>query len=91
MEATAGRVVESIQSEVRAFIVENFLFGAEREFCPDDSFLQTGLVDSTGILEMVQFIEQTYGFEIADEEMIPENLDSLQNVAAFVVSKRPAE
>ena len=87
MEATDARAIESVQSEVRAFIVENFLFGTEQEFCSHDSLLQNGLVDSTGILELVQFIEQTYDLQISDDEMVPENLDSLHNVATFVVSK----
>ena len=61
--------------EIRDFIVENFLFGDTNGLGEDSSFLETGIVDSTGILELVSFIEETYGILIEDEELIPENLD----------------
>ena len=73
--------------EVKGFIVENFLYGEEREMDEDASFLATGIVDSTGILELVSFLEETYGVSIADDELVPENLDSLKNVEIFLERK----
>ena len=73
--------------EVKGFIVENFLYGEEREMDEDASFLATGIVDSTGILELVSFLEETYGVSIADDELVPENLDSLKNVEIFLDRK----
>ena len=78
-----------IEKEIRDFIVENFLFG-NREKLPDedDSFLQKGLIDSTGILEVVNFIEEKFGIRVEDDELLPENLDSVRRLAGFIVRKR---
>ena len=79
----------SILKEVREYIIENFLLGDEEDELSDsDSFLESGLIDSTGILEVIAFLEETYDVEIADEEMIPENLDSVERVARFIASKK---
>lgn len=78
---------EAVQRATREFILENFLFGEAREFEPEESFLETGLIDSTGILELVQYLEEAYGITVEDEEMVPENLDSLKNVAQFILYK----
>jgi acyl carrier protein len=81
--------VESVVSEIRAFIVANFLFGQEGNgFSEDASFLETGIIDSTGLLELVAFVEQQYGIAIADRELLPENLDSLKNLSQFIIRKR---
>lgn len=78
-----------IVERLRAFIVENFLFGdASRAPEAATSFLETGLVDSTGMLELVFFVEESFGLKIADEELIPENLDSCQRIAAFVLRRQ---
>jgi acyl carrier protein len=80
--------VASVQREVTAFIVDNFLFGNASEApAPATSFMETGLIDSTGVLELLTFIEEKYGFKALDEELVPENLDTVANVAAFVVKK----
>jgi acyl carrier protein len=79
----------AVAAEIRSFIVSNFLFGQEgKGFADDVSFLENGIIDSTGLLELVTFIEQTYGISVADRELLPDNLDSLQNVSRFVVRKR---
>ncbi len=79
---------EKIKETVKEFIVQNFLFGQEDiKIDSDDSFLESGIIDSTGILELVTFIEETYGIEIADEEMLPENLDSLERISLFISNK----
>jgi acyl carrier protein len=72
---------------VRGFIVENCLFGDGARLKEDTSFLQEGIVDSTGILELVFFLEETFGVNIEDDELIPENMDSLRNIAAYVQRK----
>ena len=72
---------------VKAFIIENFLFGDSEKLKEDTSFLESGIVDSTGILELVAFIEETFGIRMADEELIPENLDSISNVVNYLQKK----
>jgi len=72
---------------VRDFVVQNFLFGDGKLLQDNTSFLGQGIIDSTGILELVLFLEQTYTIKIEDEELIPENLDSLINVARFIERK----
>lgn len=80
---------ESVKSEIRAFIVDNFLFGQDGGRLTDDqSFLEGGIIDSTGLLELVGFIEQQYGILVEDRELVPENLDSLHNVSEFVARKQ---
>lgn len=73
--------------EIYKFMVDNFLFGDGGQLRDDTSFLEEGIVDSTGILELVTFLENTYGITIEDDELIPENLDSLKNVTAYVERK----
>jgi acyl carrier protein len=72
---------------VRTFIVENFLFGDSERLKDDTSFLDSDIIDSTGILEVVAFLEETYDISIEDEEMIPENMDSLVNISSFLGRK----
>jgi len=80
-----------IEEKVRAFIVANFLFGdSERLVADDASMLEHGIIDSTGILELVFFLESTYGIKVADAEMVPDNLDSVVRVARFVARKTGA-
>lgn len=74
--------------EIRDFVVENFLFGRIDAPLEDEaSLLEQGILDSTGVLELVQHLEERYGIQVADEDLIPENLDSIQRVAAFVARK----
>jgi len=72
---------------VRAFIQENFLFGNDDAFKDDTSFLNEGIVDSTGILELVSFLEEEFSITVEDEELLPENLDSINNVVTYVNRK----
>jgi acyl carrier protein len=83
--------MERLIQDIRAFIVENFLFGDDSTpvaFSDDDSFQERGIVDSTGILELVCHLQERYAIAIADDELIHENLDSLSKVARFVERKR---
>jgi acyl carrier protein len=77
----------SIESKIRAYIGENFLFGDAAQIGVDDSFLDKGIIDSTGILEIVMFLEEQFGIKVADSEMLPENLDSIGNIARFIEKK----
>jgi acyl carrier protein len=79
---------ETIAREIKDFVVTNFLFGQLGAGLADDqSFLESGVIDSTGVLELVAFLEQRYGIAVADRELLPENLDSVQNVSRFVARK----
>ncbi len=74
---------------IRAFIFETFLFDADESALKnDDSFLEQGIIDSTGVLEMVEWLEDEFDIEIEDEELIPENLDSVNLLAAFIEKKK---
>lgn len=76
-----------IAATVRSFIVENFLFGDDQDLRDDISLLDSGIIDSTGVLELVAFLEETYSINVEDEELVPENLDSIASVARYVSSK----
>lgn len=76
--------------EVRKFVVNNFLLGKEDGFSNDASFLEQGIIDSTGILELVSYLEEIYGIEITEEELNPDNLDSINKIAAYLSKKVPA-
>jgi len=80
----------SIQHRVRDFVVQNFLFG-QGELAEDASFLETGIIDSTGVLELVGFIESTFAISVQDHDLVPANLDSLASVTRFVERKLNAQ
>lgn len=78
----------TIEETIKNFITSNFII--EENPAPldkDRSFLDSGIIDSTGILELVSFIEEQYGFKIQDEELIPDNLDSVYKVVRFIEKK----
>ena len=78
-----------LHTRVRTFILENYLFtDDESALGLDESLLDRGIVDSTGMLEIIMFIEDELGVRVEDEEMIPENLDSVNRIAAFVSAKK---
>ena len=72
---------------VREFIVENFLFGDEEGLNPNTSFIQESIIDSIGMIELTDFIESHYQINIKDHELIPQNLDSLENLETFITQK----
>lgn len=80
-----------LNTKIRDYIVENFLFG-DADPLEDDtmSLLDNGIIDSTGVMELVAFLEGDFGLTIADEELVPENLDSVANLTAFVARKQAA-
>lgn len=76
-----------IKNKIKTFIVENFLFGKDEGLEDETSFLDEGIIDSTGILELVSFMEEEFHVKVEDEELIPENLDSIKNVVAYLERK----
>lgn len=81
----------SLRQEVREFIIENFLFGHSNNSLEDDeSFLDTGIIDSTGVLQLVGYLEEHFGIAVGDADVTPANLDSVNKVVAFVEAKRAA-
>jgi acyl carrier protein len=80
-----------VESEIRAFIADNFLLGDDVQNLPGSaSLIDAGIIDSTGVLELVGFLEDRYGIRIADHELLPENLDTIDNVIRFVGEKQSA-
>jgi acyl carrier protein len=78
-----------IEEEVREFIVENFLFGQDDQaLSDDDSLLDNGVIDSTGVLELIAFLEDRYQITVEDMELVPENLDSVSRLAGFIQRKQ---
>jgi acyl carrier protein len=82
------RLMKDITEQLREFVTENFLFGQEVTIGDDDSFLDQGIIDSTGVLELVTFIEDKYQITVDDSELVPDNLDSIQKLLRFIQSKR---
>ena len=78
----------AIENDIREFVTENFLFGRTNvSLDGDDSLLEEGLIDSTGVLELVTFIEDRFDVTVEDEELVPENLDSINRLITFIEAK----
>ncbi|SRR5579872_396742 len=73
--------------QIRNFIAENFLFGSADQIRDEESFLETGLLDSTGVLQLVDFLEERYGIVVENEEVTPDNLDSIERISAYLERK----
>jgi acyl carrier protein len=77
------------ESEIRSYIVKNFLFGVDDEtLSSKDSLLDKGVIDSTGVLEVVAFLDERFGVTVLDDELVPNNFDSIEKLTAFVNRKR---
>lgn len=84
-------MTDALRSSIRDFLLENYLFTTDTSAIGvDDSLLGRGIVDSTGMLEVIFFIEEKLGVKVKDEEMIPDNLDSINKIAHFVEARRKA-
>ena len=81
-------LVNDISQSLRHFIKDNFLFGRDDAFADGESFLDMGIIDSTGVLELVSFVESTFQITVEDEELVPENLDSIDSLVRFIESKQ---
>jgi len=78
----------TVEDKVRNYILENYLFSYDQSMLNSaDSFLQKGILDSTGILEVIYFLEDEFSVVVDDEEMLPENLDSVNNLVAYIARK----
>lgn len=77
-----------IQEKVREFVTSNFYVANPASLQNAESLLDSGVMDSTGVLELIAFIEETYGITVEDSEMLPENLDSIDRVTDFVIRKK---
>ena len=79
----------SVEKTLRSYILQNFLFTDDDSVLSNsDSFLEKGIIDSTGILELITYVEEEIGIKVEDEEMISENLDSVDNLVAFIAKKQ---
>lgn len=84
-------MTDTIKDAIRAFIIDSFLFGdTSQEITDGMSLIENNLVDSTGVLELVFFLENNFGISVRDTEVVPENLDSIGAMAAFIESKKRA-
>jgi acyl carrier protein len=87
--ATTEEYQMSVQTQIRHYILENFLYTSDESKLGDsDSFLEHGIVDSTGILELLMFVEEAFGFEVDDEEVLPDNFDSVERLTRYVEQKK---
>ena len=73
--------------DIRKFIVDNFLFGQAGDLTDSTSFLEGGIIDSTGVLELATHLETHYGIKVKDEELVPENLDSIKALSVYLEKK----
>ena len=82
--------MSELKREIRSFIEQNFLLATGANLADADSLLQLQIVDSTGFMELVGFIETAYGVAVGDDELVPENLESIDNIARFIADRRAA-
>jgi acyl carrier protein len=88
MTQTGGLTILDIKKKINTFIINNFLLGVgSNNLNDDDSLLEKGIIDSTGVLELVSFVEETFNIKVEDEELMPDNLDSISKVTAFITKK----
>ncbi len=78
---------DGIDARILAFVLERFPFARQRGVAPGDSLLESGIVDSLGVLELIEFLERTFGISITEEDLLPENFDSIARMAGLVHRK----
>lgn len=84
-------MAQELEQKIKGYILENYLFTDDPSaLASEDSLLERGIIDSTGILEVIFFLEEEFGVTVADNEMVPENLDSVAALVAFVKRKQAA-
>jgi len=77
-----------LKAQIRSFVLSNFYVADPAQAADGRSLLEQGIIDSTGVLEIISFVESTFGILVEDEEMVPQNLDSIDGIARFVRSKQ---
>ena len=80
--------MESVRQQLRTFVIDNFLYGRRTQLRDEDSFLDMGIIDSTGLLELVNFIEKQYRVHVEEADLTPENLDSIARLTQFLERKQ---
>jgi len=80
--------VDAVAQEIRAFIVDSFLLGQDPGFGNTESLLESGIIDSTGIMHVIAFLEEKFGIAIDDDDLVADNLDSVERIARFVERKQ---
>lgn len=81
----------ALKEELRQFVIDNFMFGKPyKGFADDDSFIERGIIDSTAVMELVAFLEERYQIKLQDQDLTPDNLDSINSLTRFVASRLPA-
>jgi acyl carrier protein len=80
--------VLNAKAAVRRFLLDNIVMGGDVEITDETSFMEDHILDSTGFIELITFIEETFGVTVNDEEMLPENFDSLRNIEGYLARKR---
>jgi acyl carrier protein len=83
--------VQDVIAEVRKFLLDNFVMGGDVKIADDTSFMEQHILDSTGFIELITYIEDEFDVKVGDEEMVPENFDSLRNIRAYLERKRSAK
>jgi len=79
----------SVEQKIRDYILDNYLFTDDQSaLSNEDSFLDKGIIDSTGIMEVIFFLEEEFGIQVDDEDMVPENLDSVKNIVSYIDRKQ---
>lgn len=82
---------EQIEQQIREFLTGNFIFDPKVQVGPDDSFMENGIVDSTGVLELIMWVEQNFGIKVDDAEVLPENFDSIRSLTDYAERKMSAK
>ena len=72
---------------IKAYVVENFLFGDDSRIGLDTDFIENGILDSTGVLELVGFLEEIFGIRVEDDELVPDNMNSLEKITLYISKK----
>jgi acyl carrier protein len=86
--AADGEGEGAVRAQVRAFLTTNFFVADPAALGDGTSLLDAGVIDSTGVLEVIAYLERDFGLKVADEEILPENLDSIERIAGFIARKR---
>lgn len=76
--------MESIEDKVKKYITENILFSSAYPFSDETSFLENGVVNSMNVMELVAYVEEAFGMDVADNDIVPANFDSIRNLAGFI-------
>jgi acyl carrier protein len=78
---------DQIEQQIREFLINNFIFDPSVQFNLDDSFMENGIIDSTGILEVIMWVESNFAVHVEDAEVLPENFDSIENLMRYTERK----